>query len=85
MGVKLNLEDFHFFFADKQPSQTNEKESLLMVALMCATKTEKIECLRTQSGRLLDSLEHVLNAKRDEVLGKLDNLFLIATNSLSCL
>lgn len=52
---------------------------------MCATKTEKIECLRTQSGRLLDSLEHVLNAKRDEVLGKLDNLFLIATKSFSCL
>lgn len=37
---------------------------------MCVTKTEKIDCLRTQSGRLLDTLEHVLNVKRDEVLGK---------------
>lgn len=84
--MALKLEDSHtFIFTEKQPSQTNEKESPLMVALMCATKTEKIECLRTQSGRLLDTLEHVLNVKRDEVLGKLDNLFLIATNSFSLL
>lgn len=40
-----------------------------MVVLMCATKTEKMECLRTNSERLLDTLEHVINNKRDEVLG----------------
>lgn len=62
--------NFHFYFIEKQTSQTNEKESSLIVALMCATKTDKIECLRTQSGRLLDTLENVLNVKRDEVLGK---------------
>lgn len=61
---------FHFYFTEKQSPHINEKESPLMVVLMCATKTEKIDCLRTQSGRLLDTLEHVLNVKRDEVLGK---------------
>lgn len=60
---------FLLFFIEKKSLQA----SPLIETLMCATKSEKINCLIAKSGRLLDTLEHVLNVKRDEVLGMINN------------